>query len=62
MIDKYSVYSKNIVAIDRLTVKIYKEFQEKNKDLLIQNPQEYWRQASRYKEDKLIKILYNLKQ
>ncbi len=61
MVDKDDIYSKSVAAIDKLTLQIYKEFQEEHKDLLIQNPKEYWRRASIYKEDKLRKILYNMK-
>ena len=58
-LDYYNKYHIPEVTLDVIICEIYKEFEEKNKDLLKLNTIEYWRLASRYKEQELRKRLYS---
>lgn len=54
--DKYYIPQ---TILDSIICKIYKEFEEKNRDLLKRNATEYWRLASLYKKEELRKRLYS---
>lgn len=47
---------------DRIQIKLYNEFYEKNKELFKRDPLQYWRQCRVYVQENLQRIKYGVRQ